>query len=254
MLSYISVLHQTTTSGLTVFDSPKLSYISVLHQTTTRPTRRNMWRWLSYISVLHQTTTIRALHASITCCLISLFYIKPQLFRLWQRPTVCCLISLFYIKPQRTPLAKGKSKRCLISLFYIKPQLASWIYITSWSCLISLFYIKPQPSFLFILHYSVVLYLCSTSNHNAIRGFSLIRELSYISVLHQTTTLLVTGGCLSQLSYISVLHQTTTFTFVLPNEKSCLISLFYIKPQRGVGTLHPFLVVLYLCSTSNHNI
>ena len=64
-----------------------------------------------------------------------------------------------------------------------------------------------------------------------------------------------TGFCISgqSLSYISVLHQTTTHGRRLLRKINCLISLFYIKPQRasphhGVGP-----IVLYLCSTSNHN-
>ena len=121
-------------------------------------------------------------------------------------------------------------------------------------CLISLFYIKPQPRYTLPLLRVVVLYRYSTSNHNAMctpsfsicvvlyrystsnhNQFSLFPdrpELSYIVILHQTTTF---RGCLlspSVLSYIVILHQTTTYAYVLIRVKRCLISLFYIKPQR----------------------
>ncbi|EEX53001.1 hypothetical protein HMPREF6745_1557 [Prevotella sp. oral taxon 472 str. F0295] len=37
-------------------------------------------------------------------------------------PVLCCIISLFYIKPQpKASLSKNKM-RCIISSFYIKPQ------------------------------------------------------------------------------------------------------------------------------------
>ena len=35
------------------------------------------------------------------CCIISLFYIKPQLFAVEKLLEVSCIISLFYIKPQQ---------------------------------------------------------------------------------------------------------------------------------------------------------
>ena len=35
-------------------------------------------------------------------CIISLFYIKPQLKYETEDGQVCCIISLFYIKPQRS--------------------------------------------------------------------------------------------------------------------------------------------------------
>ena len=100
------------------------------------------------------------------------------------------------------------------------------------NCLISLFYIKPQPALPSILNRRIVLYLSSTSNHNFCRVTLFIRLLSYISLLHQTTTLFHLLSKRLLLSYISLLHQTTTLCpdgFLLGD---CLISLFYIKPQQ----------------------
>ena len=105
----------------------------------------------------------------------------------------------------------------------------SMIYL--FGCLISLFYIKPQPYHYAVLHSIVVLYLCSTSNHNCVVYVIISQMLSYIFVLHQTTT---TGKTAA-------------------NWFRCLISLFYIKPQRDHWNSWQVKVVLYLCSTSNHN-
>ena len=55
------------------------------------------------------------------------------------------------------------------------------------------------------------------------------------------------------LCYIFLLHQTTT---LMKNHRSalcCVISFFYIKPQRKAWEVDYRGVVLYLSSTSNHN-
>ena len=82
-----------------------------------------------------------------------------------------------------------------------------------------------------ILRYVVVLFRLSTSNHNHGAIWSNFIILSYIVFLHQTTTLL-------QLSR---------------SPADCLISSFYIKPQRIIALCAPDSIVLYRLSTSNHN-
>ena len=78
-LSYIVFLHQTTTLRHTDIVQMLLSYIVFLHQTTT-PGRGDLpHKKLSYIVFLHQTTTGKR-RLCVSChCLISSFYIKPQL-------------------------------------------------------------------------------------------------------------------------------------------------------------------------------
>ena len=105
-----------------------------------------------------------------------------------------CLISLFYIKPQLTCCNNRKSVSCLISLFYIKPQPTYFSSIKKESCLISLFYIKPQHTDELQEEGTVVLYLFSTSNHNSSVCTSSSTPLSYISFLHQTTTVDITNS------------------------------------------------------------
>ena len=73
-----------------------LSSTSNHNQSTTR----NRISLLCYIFLLHQTTTAGAALAYFMCCVISFFYIKPQLFANDPEWNVGCVISLFYIKPQ----------------------------------------------------------------------------------------------------------------------------------------------------------
>ncbi len=296
LLSYISVLHQTTTDTLcglydngclislfyikpqqplqrafiflvvlylcstsnhnesvvSMFDQP-LSYISVLHQTTTlKSTKIHTFR-LSYISVLHQTTTGHSFVNLLTRCLISLFYIKPQLSAGRLLIVMGCLISLFYIKPQRRSTNTTYTLCCLISLFYIKPQPEVSHKCRSLCCLISLFYIKPQRRHRAALSCRVVLYLCSTSNHNSCcRSPSRPSVVLYLcSTSNHNHSHEHFSKC--ELSYISVLHQTTTGCSTTWTVSCCLISLFYIKPQLRSFISIEVKVVLYLCSTSNHN-
>ena len=100
-------------------------------------------------------------------------------------------------------------------------------------------------------------------------------ELYLIEILHQTTTIAVPHSLVLKLYLIEILHQTTTVSRTWTNSSSCILSKFYIKPQRGVFSdrrpdgciLSKFYikpqrkawtskrskVVSYRNSTSNHN-
>ena len=168
----------------------------------------------------------------VVSCHISLFYIKPQRDAKKKISCVCCHISLFYIKPQLATFALMPTVCCHISLFYIKPQLLGAVRSAVDSCHISLFYIKPQLFYVNNDSVDVVIYRYSTSNHNSVR-------MSIIAVM---------------LSYIVILHQTTTRREGMCDILSCHISLFYIKPQRVPTSYAWNAVVIYRYSTSNHNI
>ena len=56
---------------------------------------------LYLIEILHQTTTIDSEIDRSKCCILSKFYIKPQLVFIPFPPIRCCILSKFYIKPQR---------------------------------------------------------------------------------------------------------------------------------------------------------
>ena len=148
---------------------------------------------LYHSSFLHQTTTHLGGLAFLHCCIILLFYIKPQ--RVWWSWYSCssCIILLFYIKPQLPNQAKSYVMRCIILLFYIKPQLSRTSPAAALSCIILLFYIKPQLSCVKVRHdsgciillfyikpqlslshrifYRVVSFFFSTSNHNYSRVY-----------------------------------------------------------------------------------
>ena len=56
---------------------------------------------LYLIEILHQTTTSPAASLPAVCCILSKFYIKPQLTVESDWTAVSCILSKFYIKPQR---------------------------------------------------------------------------------------------------------------------------------------------------------
>ena len=80
----------------------------------------------------------------------------------------------------------------------------------------------------------VVLYLHSTSNHNCADVYLFGCSLYYIFILHQTTTPVSSSRSRPSLYYIFILHQTTTIADDSCQEWGCIISSFYIKPQLGI--------------------
>ena len=188
---------------------------------------------LSYILFLHQTTTGSHSSCPPFCCLISCFYIKPQLVGCEVTNSNRCLISCFYIKPQHRRPHAHPAAGCLISCFYIKPQPSVVASACGSCCLISCFYIKPQHQWRKCHQSCVVLYLVSTSNHNRSPEWCSCAWLSYILFLHQTTT----GGAVKVTTDAVVLYLVST-----SNHNSALATACHSA------------VVLYLVSTSNHNI
>ena len=86
-------------------------------------------------------------------------------------------------------------------------------------------------------HYYVVLYLHSTSNHNYFLELFFPMLLYYIFILHQTTTRVNTHEysmcCIISSFYIKPQRRTRK----LSPSSSCIISSFYIKPQHIPLTL-----------------
>ena len=78
---------------------------------------------LYLIEILHQTTTNRPHVKRFRRCILSKFYIKPQLGLRSIKPPICCILSKFYIKPQQLRKTHWEFFRCILSKFYIKPQL-----------------------------------------------------------------------------------------------------------------------------------
>ena len=77
--------------------------------------------------------------------------------------------------------------------------------------------------------------------------------LYLIEILHQTTTDDDHARRVYALYLIEILHQTTTCSYQLRKWTSCILSKFYIKPQRVHTSFENGLVVSYRNSTSNHN-
>ena len=74
-----------------------------------------------------------------------------------------------------------------------------------------------------------------------------------IEILHQTTTAHSSRARTLLLYLIEILHQTTTKTFATRLSNRCILSKFYIKPQRCGRRRLSCRVVSYRNSTSNHN-
>ena len=208
---------------------------------------------LYLIEILHQTTTISSAN------------------RFYQR----CILSKFYIKPQLPAPATLAAARCILSKFYIKPQLIGCLRMSPPSCILSKFYIKPQQQrslgFSYVVvsyrnstsnHNSfkhaffqefVVSYRNSTSNHNKVGTASGLLRLYLIEILHQTTTGCPSWspGCCCILSKFYIKPQPSLAIFGV--RPSCILSKFYIKPQQWRKQKTYYMVVSYRNSTSNHN-
>ena len=186
---------------------------------------------LYLIEILHQTTTFRSDYTFGYRCILSKFYIKPQLrhscpffFRVVsyrnstsnhnQAMTITVAIQLYLIEilHQTTTSAQYlmRSCSCILSKFYIKPQHEGVRHQDGQSCILSKFYIKPQLSSKRRCTLCVVSYRNSTSNHNWKSFMVSIMLLYLIEILHQTTTQLRLNHSRRSLYLIEILHQTTT--------------------------------------------
>ena len=144
---------------------------------------------LYLIEILHQTTTYRLLgHLSLRC-ILSKFYIKPQLF-MDTRPNPI-VVSYRNSTSNHNVWRRAQKRRKVVS------------------------------------------YRNSTSNHNGYAESYVLLSLYLIEILHQTTTFINHEETGNMLYLIEILHQTTTLVFVLMAFCSCILSKFYIKPQRA---------------------
>ena len=165
---------------------------------------------LYLIEILHQTTTVWPTFFVSRCCILSKFYIKPQLIALSFSLGLGCILSKFYIKPQHTGPCPLCSARCILSKFYIKPQPMDDKECLRNRCILSKFYIKPQLVRNYYGYSQVVSYRNSTSNHNRARNIYRQVKLYLIEILHQTTTNFSPFSKSEGLYLIEILHQTTT--------------------------------------------
>ena len=230
----------------------KLYLIEILHQTTTSSYSHWCDFRLYLIEILHQTTTRTAAALISIGCILSKFYIKPQLPQKrrkrngvvsyrnstsnhnWKSFIVCNLVLyLIEILHQTTTAGGAGRTRKRLYLIEILHQTTTLglIWTTTKSCILSKFYIKPQLPQKRRKRNGVVSYRNSTSNHNW-KSFIVCNLVLYlIEILHQTTTAGGAGRTRKRLYLIEILHQTTTSLFCYTNTYCCILSKFYIKPQ-----------------------
>ena len=208
-----------------------LYLIEILHQTTTKDLLGAGGSRLYLIEILHQTTTTAGEVAHFSSCILSKFYIKPQLRG---RPLLLlgvvsyrnstsnhnspgngCLFRALYLieilHQTTTYLAQMFSTtRCILSKFYIKPQHFDSSKRINYSCILSKFYIKPQlPLFDMTLRWR----------------------------------------CILSKFYIKPQLVRNFYGY----SQCCILSKFYIKPQLSWSKANHYCVVSYRNSTSNHN-
>ena len=186
-LYLIEILHQTTTTQLgkgsscccilskfyikpqhLSFAWRRFCVVSYRNSTSNHNNwrRRTLPTLLYLIEILHQTTTFLWLGLVGYCCILSKFYIKPQLYNLYGDIGIGCILSKFYIKPQLATHGKHKI------------EVVSYRNSTS----------NHNLARSFITGSLVVSYRNSTSNHNSARPASAPPVLYLIEILHQTTT------------------------------------------------------------------
>ena len=210
MLYLIEILHQTTTKPPVPLSVDWLYLIEILHQTTTAGHMFVNANSLYLIEILHQTTTRPRIGSRCKCCILSKFYIKPQPGAKIER--------VFRVVSYRNSTSNHNTREQQDELE------------------------------------KVVSYRNSTSNHNFETLHLDDLALYLIEILHQTTTFGIVPKRSEPLYLIEILHQTTTFRRSSPQRRQlylieilhqtttiirddlwywrCILSKFYIKPQR----------------------
>ena len=192
------------------FSSYRLYLIEILHQTTTMSQNLMKKRKLYLIEILHQTTTSRKSKTRTVSCILSKFYIKPQLLACYLGSHFGCILSKFYIKPQPSFLfpqnhivvsyRNSTSNHNLFPvlvlriLLYLIEILHQTTTVTSDEtvdvrCILSKFYIKPQPAVAIKMrsHRCILSKFYIKPQPSARRWLQAV-SLYLIEILHQTTT------------------------------------------------------------------
>ena len=194
-----------------------LYLIEILHQTTTLGPLPLIPLLLYLIEILHQTTTRARITTLVDSCILSKFYIKPQLAKQmsdeelvvsyrnstsnhnWKSFIVCNLVVVSYRNSTSNHNPVHEQKHCR----------------------------------------KVVSYRNSTSNHNGRAGCKLGKMLYLIEILHQTTTFFGENMFDLMLYLIEILHQTTTAGHMFVNANS----LYLIEILHQTTTAHVTYIV-----------
>ena len=165
-----------------------LYLIEILHQTTTDSESDTYAGRLYLIEILHQTTTLISVSSFSTSCILSKFYIKPQL--------PVALLRYVVVVSYRNSTSNHNSGTTTPN----SALVVSYRNSTS----------NHNQNTRSIGRSIVVSYRNSTSNHNRGRTLCGICELYLIEILHQTTTNRPHVKRFRRLYLIEILHQTTT--------------------------------------------
>ena len=209
MLYLIEILHQTTTFRCRRHYRPLLYLIEILHQTTTVIEVPCGYCQLYLIEILHQTTTPEVVIVLPSGCILSKFYIKPQLFDVVYRLPEVVSYRNSTSNHNRSSLVDENSELYLIEILH-QTTTKNDVSKATHGCILSKFYIKPQPLARVRELPKVVSYRNSTSNHNSGFDIEFFDKLYLIEILHQTTTKGRNPQSRSRLYLIEILHQTTT--------------------------------------------
>ena len=155
----------------------KLSYILFLHQTTTLECSYISPIELSYILFLHQTTTSCLLIILAVCCLISSFYIKPQLtFQL----SIFRLVVLYPLSTSNHNLGPCRTTWSVVVLYPLSTSNHNGNHGKKKFRLVVLYPLSTSnhnDNSVADNNFLVVLYPLSTSNHNHtsyLQGFQFV--------------------------------------------------------------------------------
>ena len=213
------VSYRNSTSNHNFVHSPahEVEVVSYRNSTSNhnQGTASNFGEVLYLIEILHQTTTCLVVIFDKSGCILSKFYIKPQLLGVLLCYGCSCILSKFYIKPQPSRLHEFSCR--VVS--YRNSTSNHNLHLPRFACRL------------------VVSYRNSTSNHNNASVTVLVTPLYLIEILHQTTTQLSSTTRALMLYLIEILHQTTTGSFRPLAPRGCILSKFYIKPQHCSHTL-----------------
>ncbi len=187
-----------------------LYLIEILHQTTTVCCQPFCAKSLYLIEILHQTTTPTASHLSSGGCILSKFYIKPQL--------TGRTLNGFDVVSYRN--STSNHNRVLVAT--CGAGVVSYRNSTSNHNSRRGKLARPR----------VVSYRNSTSNHNGFESQDYLKMLYLIEILHQTTTPQSAPSCCTRciLSKFYIKPQLLADRAV--QAQGCILSKFYIKPQR----------------------
>ena len=209
---------------------------------------------LYLIEILHQTTTWQDSTKLSMSCILSKFYIKPQLRRSWWfccrvvsyrnstsnhnatatgwKPFLLYLIEILHQTTTGCTCFSYSLELYLIEILHQTTTLSAILVLTT-RCILSKFYIKPQPSGFREEALSVVSYRNSTSNHNGTVPYvdsTLVVSYRNSTSNHNGTVPYVDS---TLLYLIEILHQTTTVLSV----EECLASLYLIEILHQTTTI-----------------